>query len=117
MQQRCHYAILVVTIFMVLAISAMWTVPARAEDATPPPAATPSVVQPSETSFVEAPIEPSVPDAAPENAVPIEVPVLEESPIGVQSTPVEEHPPREQMTAHILARLPHHTNVVVLGRS
>lgn len=133
MKQWSHFRILVVTIFMVLAMSAMWTVPALADDATPPPPAATEVAPPPDSSApVEAaPTDASVTEVAPAEASPTEpaateVPVTEASPTEPAPTeapvvdaipPVEEHAPRSQAAKDLLAHVPDNTDVVILDES
>lgn len=89
---KLRYIIFVVTVFLVLALSAMNTVPALADDSTPPP---------TETPLAETPPT----DAAAEVAPPVE----EVNSIVDEITPVEE------TTAELLTQVPEGTELVIVN--
>jgi len=134
---------LVVTILVVLTMSAIWAVPARADDGAPPPAETAEVVPPPEESTPEAPVveppaeepiaaveelppaeetplataEPALPT---EEVAPTELPAVEgvptEAPI-VEELPVEEPAPQEEAPTAVLAQVPDGTDVIVVDEA
>ena len=75
---KLRYTIFVLTIFVVLALSAVNTVPALADDATPPPADTTTTVDTpptnTDTTTVEAPpADPATVETPPAEVVPTEM--------------------------------------------
>ncbi|RPJ21231.1 MAG: hypothetical protein EHM33_26690, partial [Chloroflexi bacterium] len=139
MKRWSHCTMFVVTIFMVLAMSAMWTVPVLADDEAPPPTETSEVVPPPEAEstpespVVEPPTEEPVvvveetsptevaPAATEEPVAGSEVtPAVEEVPTEtptIEETPVEEPSPQEETSSEVLAQVPSGTDVVVVDEA
>jgi len=130
MKKWSRLSMSVVTLFMVLAISAMQVVPVLADDAAPPPPEVTEVAPPVEESTPEAPpVEPAeVPVTDVEEVPPTEAaPVVTEEQAPVEETvvevPVTEVTPAEapvaepETPAEVLAQLPDGTELVVLDES
>lgn len=97
MISKTRFTLTTVTFLTVMAFSAMWTMPALADDSTPPPTETPT-----EEVTEEAP--PVV-----EEILPTEVPVVE------QAVP-EEIAPVGETVAELLTQVPEGTELVVVNR-
>ncbi|MBC7878194.1 MAG: hypothetical protein H7Y59_13570 [Anaerolineales bacterium] len=95
---RSRISLTAATVLMVLMFSAMWTVPAFADDTTPPPTETPTEVVP--------PVEEEAVEAQPAEAV-----VVETAP--ADDVVVEEPAPQEETVAELLAQLPEGTDLIV----
>jgi hypothetical protein len=111
----------VVTVMVVFALSAMWTVPVLADDGAPPLTETPAESQPAEEA---PPAEQAPTEAAPaDEAPPAQAELTEAAP--AEAAAVEELPPAEQVTAEtpapeesaleLLAQVPEGTEVVVVN--
>jgi putative surface-exposed virulence protein len=111
----------VVTVMVVFALSAMWTVPVLADDGVPP-TETPAESQPAgeASAAQQAPTEAAPVDEAPPAEVgltlvtPVEAAAVEELPPADQVTAAETSVPQEN-PVELLAQVPEGTDVVVVN--
>jgi hypothetical protein len=96
---KLRYSMFIVTVFLVLALSAVSTVPALADDETPPQPAAEETTPPVEAGSDEIPPTEQVSEEAP----PTEVPVIEETAL------------QDETVAELLATVPEGTEVVVIN--
>jgi hypothetical protein len=120
MKKWSRLSMSVVTLFMVLAISAMQVVPVLADDAAPPPPEATEVAPPVEESAPEAPpVEPAeVPVTVVEEVPPTAEPVVpEEQIVPVVEAQAEAPVAQPETPAEVLAQVPAGTELVVLNES
>lgn len=106
---KSRFTLTTATVLMVFVLSAIWTVPAFADDTTPPPVDTPTEVAPPPAEEPAPVEEPAVVEAPP--AEPIVEEVLPTEPVAAEEAPAEE----PASLPEVLEQLPEGTDVMVVN--